>query len=675
MHTLDMREARPARADKACDIVMEGGAASGIVYPRAIYELSQRYRFQRVGGTSAGAVAAAATAAAEYGRRMAEQQPSKGNLSSFTLLQGVPDWLAEEVGGAPRLKYLFEPEREMRPAYELFMAVISKKGLGWIGPLVMSAARHFPFSFFGGVLAGVVIAALAVYGAMQIGGWVGWLLGIVAVAVGTIATVVFAALSVLVSLGIDAVVKLPRHHFGVARGCSKTPEQDRSPRVTNWMYDLTQKLAGKSNGDPLTFGDLEGCRDTMTGNGIVLRLMTTCLTHGRPYRMPFADDEIFYYRVDELKQFFPPEVMNWMEPRPNPNAEEFPGYRALPRARDFPVVVAARMSLAFPFFFSAVPLYARDRTRHPDKPDRGEVLKRYGPERVWFADGGICSNLPVHFFDRALPRWPTFALDLRAFHRDLKLSKDEANNVWIDHEFLDSAGHSVITEWWTQLEHEPTDVRGKLGLIASFKRAKHFLGTVFQTMMDWQDNAQLRPVGSRDRVAHVSLSDEEGSFNLRMGSKQILALAARGGHGGRKLRDRFAAEDGWSDNRRARLFSFLSVTGEYLQCVKLACEQPVSNDKSYAAELNDTSFCPPAACRPLTPGQLAVARLLLGKMLTTADEIPKDGEPESLVTIVPPPRQTIRFLPEAEPIAPREPESPYEHLAAGPADYATIPRA
>ena len=30
----------------------------------------------------------------------------------------------------------------------------------------------------------------------------------------------------------------------------------------------------------------------------------------------------------------------------------------------------------------------------------------------WFSDGGICSNLPIHFFDQPLPLRPTFAIDL-----------------------------------------------------------------------------------------------------------------------------------------------------------------------------------------------------------------------------------------------------------------------
>ncbi len=67
-----MPENRYAAASKKCDIVMKGGITSGIVYPRAVTRLAQEYRFQSIGGTSAGAIAAAITAAAEYRRSNGE---------------------------------------------------------------------------------------------------------------------------------------------------------------------------------------------------------------------------------------------------------------------------------------------------------------------------------------------------------------------------------------------------------------------------------------------------------------------------------------------------------------------------------------------------------------------------------------------------------------------------
>jgi predicted acylesterase/phospholipase RssA len=53
---------------RKCDVVMQGGVTSGIVYPGLVCKLAEHYQFQQIGGTSAGAIAAALTAAAEYTR-------------------------------------------------------------------------------------------------------------------------------------------------------------------------------------------------------------------------------------------------------------------------------------------------------------------------------------------------------------------------------------------------------------------------------------------------------------------------------------------------------------------------------------------------------------------------------------------------------------------------------
>src|SRR5262249_62316943 len=52
-----MTSQKPAQS---CDIVMKGGITSGVVYPLALVELSTKFRFSNIGGTSAGAMAAAA---------------------------------------------------------------------------------------------------------------------------------------------------------------------------------------------------------------------------------------------------------------------------------------------------------------------------------------------------------------------------------------------------------------------------------------------------------------------------------------------------------------------------------------------------------------------------------------------------------------------------------------
>ena len=59
--------------EKFCDIVMKGGITSGIVYPTAVAKLAAHWSFKNIGGTSAGAIAAAATAAAQYGKHTMER--------------------------------------------------------------------------------------------------------------------------------------------------------------------------------------------------------------------------------------------------------------------------------------------------------------------------------------------------------------------------------------------------------------------------------------------------------------------------------------------------------------------------------------------------------------------------------------------------------------------------
>lgn len=101
---------------------MKGGIASGIVYPRAIVELSRHYRFRSIGGTSAGAIAAAVTAAAEYQRRRT------GSRAGFEILEKLPEELGTEVEpGKSKLLSLFQPQPPMRRLFSVFIGALNRK--------------------------------------------------------------------------------------------------------------------------------------------------------------------------------------------------------------------------------------------------------------------------------------------------------------------------------------------------------------------------------------------------------------------------------------------------------------------------------------------------------------------------------------------------------------------
>ena len=89
-----------------CDLVMKGGITSGVIYPKLVAELAAHYTFKNIGGTSAGAIAAGACAAAEYGR-------SHGRPDAFDELESLPELLGKPTApsGRSKLFTLFQPDR------------------------------------------------------------------------------------------------------------------------------------------------------------------------------------------------------------------------------------------------------------------------------------------------------------------------------------------------------------------------------------------------------------------------------------------------------------------------------------------------------------------------------------------------------------------------------------
>ena len=100
-----------------CDLVMKGGITSGVVYPEVLLRLAPEYRFRSVGGTSAGAIASALAAAAEFNRAG----------GGFERLREIPNELADV------LFTLFQPVPKHRKTYKALLKAMEKGdvGIGW----------------------------------------------------------------------------------------------------------------------------------------------------------------------------------------------------------------------------------------------------------------------------------------------------------------------------------------------------------------------------------------------------------------------------------------------------------------------------------------------------------------------------------------------------------------
>lgn len=567
--------------DRFCDLVLTGGVASGVVYPWAILEIARAFRFKNIGGTSVGAMAAALAAAAEYGRR-------HGYDEGFEVLRQAPGDLAAPRGGLrTTMLSLFQPEPAGQRLFDLFVSAVDVYGERerggvprWIR-LVGPALRAFRREALWGGLVGVAAmgAVLALIGA--IGGWraVGW--GSVP---GVLLALLLGAGAGVLRWGLrhDLVEGLARNGLGLCRGrTTQGRDPDERPGLIEWLDKGIQLAAGlKREAAPLSFRDLWSAPAAPGAprrrvdeaaapreRSINLEMITSNVTHGRPRRLPLtAESDALFFRPVELAPYFPPRVMAALVagavpctpagvPDPRlPHRED--GFYELPRA-DLPVVVAARLSLSFPLLFSAVPLYALDR----EMPAGERVLKR-----CWFSDGGLCSNFPVHLFDAALPRWPTFGLWLgrrSPFYRRAR--------VWLPRHRL----HGGRDSWQRFDPDDPAariDTRERLNDPLSF--LGRFLLAAATTAKDWQDRSAMRLPTVRNRVARLALRPGEGELHIGMPRKRILRMAHRYGTASGKLFvERFAGAPGappapaWREQRWVRLQALLAGLREFVDGV------------------------------------------------------------------------------------------------------------
>jgi predicted acylesterase/phospholipase RssA len=588
-----------------CDIVMKGGITSGVVYPLAAAELSEHYRFKNVGGTSAGAIAAAAVAAAEHGR-------STGRGTGFEEVRELPAWLGAN------LTSLFQAQRATRPLFGIGLAAMAaSSGAGKVLRALGAAIRGFPLAAALGAAPGVLLCAASIAGA-------GGFLLVWGLVCAVLLLVLGVALGLSAAVGWRALTAIPENHFGLLTGGESEPQG--SPALSAWLTGLLDRLAGMPEGAVLTFADLWGTPGPDDEREVNLEMVTTSITEGRPYRLPFATDR-FWFDPAEMRDFFPERVVDHMirRARPDDRAGRFAPLVPMPTAADLPVVVATRMSLSFPVLISAVPLHTIDPSE-PSAPDERR------PKRCWFSDGGITSNFPVHFFDSPVPRWPTFAINLRKLPDDWSLADDEADNVWMAAD--NSSGGDV---WWTDLAHKRPAAR----LLA-------FGVAIFRTMQNWVDNAQSRVHGYRDRIAHVEHTRTEGGLNLTMPPEVIERLSVRGECAGVRLRRRFAVppqEDTpltWDNQRWIRYRSFMGLIEETLVKLRTGYLEQAAEDVSMDALSSREPGAPPEF--PWEPGaQREFALKGTEDLLGLASEW--DSSEQSFADGVPEPAPGLRVSP------------------------------
>ena len=590
-----------------CHVVMKGGVTSGVVYPLAVVELATKFALKNIGGTSAGAIAASLTAAAEYRRR-------HGSTAGFDIIRQLP----ERIGAPGFLLSLFTPDPPMRPLFRAVRSVAESGNPIQAGLRIWSAlvTGYYKSSALGAAIGAIVPFAL-------------WWFGVAGATAAAVLGTMWVAAAMTLSSVIAAATTLPillrKNRFGLCSGFySKHPIGQ--PPLVNWLYGELNTTAGLPPREPLTFRHLHNapvCNDvTGSERTINLEVMTTNLTHGRPHRLPFAPEEaaIFYFSPDEWRDYFPEPVIDHLikvSTGASPavvNSERLPLYR-LPEV-DLPVIVAVRMSLSFPGLFSAVPLWSVDFTRKQNQrlPDGVPRVA----ERCWFSDGGLTSNFPVHLFDAPLPRWPTFAIDLKTPHPDYQKEEDF---VW-----LPSTNGAGLQPRWNRFDSG-----------SATRQIGGFINALVDSMQSWHDNLAARMPGYRNRIVHVTQRRDEGGLNLSMPTEVIARLSERGRRAGQML----CTEFDFVNHVWVRYRAYAAALWTHLRAFGVAYDHPMPQDEAAWRFVKGEAPPPPFPSYRLTP---ADARALADLTAHVASEV--NATPTlAAVDQSPRPRPELRVTP------------------------------
>lgn len=393
-----------------------------------------------------------------------------------------------------------------------------------------------------------------------------------ALLVGLPLAVLVGIVAASVQIGRSSLKAVIANGFGICDGHTQRPGMPIDPLtkkpivpLTEWMENKLRELAGPLDGlddpvngnpdRPVCFGDLWGkeasdayrkalknvtngelanlspsqrrkLRDARRTDCLVI---TTDLSHQRPYQFPFDVAE-FFCCTECLAKYFSDSVVRHIVQKSTlvPDSEVgrgkakcsiHPGepLHYMPLAPDVPLVMAARLSLSFPGLISAVPFQTVDRARIEDKQ---------GIVTVWFSDGGISSNFPMRLFDAAWPKRPTFGINLANPHPDYP------EMVW----------------------RAPPGPSGRFLRYTPISTLGGFLGAIFNSARNWADSTQIAMPGFRDRIVEVRQNADEGGMNLQMPAEVVAGLANRGAEAGLNILNGNGKPDG--DRNKVWPFNF-----------------------------------------------------------------------------------------------------------------------
>jgi predicted acylesterase/phospholipase RssA len=584
---------------KPCDLVMKGGITSGIIYPPAVLELKNKYTFRSIGGTSAGAIAAVGTAAAEYNR----------DNGGFEHLEGVSKWLSEDNN----LRNLFQANDKTQPLMDILLALLepsptadtpadTQSTAGVQAPLVLRVAKMLAPHLSGTLLniaASLIRTWSPVYTAYKVGGTRGMRLGIIAgIILGIILALVITGIVAVVAPGIgiasiwillSAIIvfsttlaimdgwiglwfgrilgvigdigdlaenRLYESFYGVCTGHKGAPSAsaqastsnnsqsasntgNEQPALTDWLCDVIDQMAGLEGVDrPLTFGKLKTKQ-------IDLQTVTSNLSHNQPYILP-DDLHNFLFSVDDMSQLFPPYIVTHLiKHAPQPGQTDTSAFVVPPETLPngyyfFPQADDLPVILAARLSLSFPVLLSAI----PLYTVSTQAAAKYWEEKnitILDKDRDLQKNW---FSDGGIcSNFPIHFFDAwlptrPTFGINLMAVRNDANTSALE------AHNAQPRSSAAQAKEDNLDVylpRAEEQLDVEWQGLTGivpFLQAVYGISQGYRDNMQCVLPSYRERVMQIRLNDREGGLNLTMPQSVIKGVVSKGTEAGQKFLDR-----------------------------------------------------------------------------------------------------------------------------------------
>ena len=159
---------------------------------------------------------------------------------------------------------------------------------------------------------------------------------------------------------------------------------------------------------------------------------------------------------------------------------------------------------------------------------------------------------------------------------------------------------------------------------------------MIDTMQSWNDNLTILHPGYRDRIVHISHTEDEGGLNLNMPKETIQRLAQRGAAAGAALTEKFdpATGDGWNNHLWVRYRVLLAMLSDQAASIRNAL------DPSQHPTLLQLLPDPPSY--KLEASQQPIAARVNETLVDLADQLGVEG---ALAERAPHPRTDLRGRP------------------------------